>query len=153
MNAIVTNIKDLEAVPLRIAESATLLGANGVVFTLGGAGNNVTEVMLAIHRAELHDVLRKALPESALHTDAEVTAVSTDPANDQTYGAKWITDLSLAYHFPNGLSVTGGADNIFNVFPDQTIAANSSGGIFMYSGFSPFGYNGAFYYLRLSVGL
>jgi iron complex outermembrane receptor protein len=82
-----------------------------------------------------------------------VTAVSTDPANDQTYGAKWITDLSLAYHFKDGLTVTGGADNIFNVFPDQTIAANSSGGIFVYSGFSPFGYNGSFYYLRLSVGL
>lgn len=34
--------------------------------------------VLAIHRADLHDVLREALPESALHTDAEVTAVSPD---------------------------------------------------------------------------
>jgi 2-polyprenyl-6-methoxyphenol hydroxylase-like FAD-dependent oxidoreductase len=34
--------------------------------------------VLAIHRAELHDVLRKALPESVVETDAEVTAVSSD---------------------------------------------------------------------------
>jgi glycine reductase len=44
--------EDKQRVALRIAESATLLGANGVVFTLGGAGNNVTEVMLAIQECE-----------------------------------------------------------------------------------------------------
>ena len=44
--------EDKQRVGLRIAESATLLGANGVVFTLGGAGNNVTEAMLAIQECE-----------------------------------------------------------------------------------------------------
>jgi len=39
------------------------------------------------------------------------------------------------------------------VYPDKTIAANSSGGIFVYSGISPFGYDGAFYYGRITVGL
>jgi 2-polyprenyl-6-methoxyphenol hydroxylase-like FAD-dependent oxidoreductase len=32
--------------------------------------------VLAIHRADLHDVLRKELPEASLHTDAEVLSVS-----------------------------------------------------------------------------
>jgi 2-polyprenyl-6-methoxyphenol hydroxylase-like FAD-dependent oxidoreductase len=32
--------------------------------------------VLAIHRADLHDVLRKELPEASLHTDAEVVSVS-----------------------------------------------------------------------------
>ncbi|MEI8407025.1 MULTISPECIES: FAD-dependent monooxygenase [unclassified Kribbella] len=32
--------------------------------------------VLAIHRADLHDVLRKELPDAALHTDAEVVSVS-----------------------------------------------------------------------------
>ncbi|TDD29907.1 FAD-binding protein [Kribbella turkmenica] len=32
--------------------------------------------VLAMHRADLHDVLRKRLPETALHTDAEVVSVS-----------------------------------------------------------------------------
>ncbi|TWD80709.1 2-polyprenyl-6-methoxyphenol hydroxylase-like FAD-dependent oxidoreductase [Kribbella amoyensis] len=34
--------------------------------------------VLAIHRAALHDVLRRALPESTLHTDAEVVSVAED---------------------------------------------------------------------------
>jgi len=33
--------------------------------------------VLAIHRADLHDVLRKELPEASLHTDAEVVSVSS----------------------------------------------------------------------------
>ena len=44
--------EDKQRVGLRIAESATLLGAQGAVFTLGGAGNNVTEVMLAIQECK-----------------------------------------------------------------------------------------------------
>ncbi|HEY7624716.1 MAG TPA: glycine/sarcosine/betaine reductase component B subunit [Candidatus Limnocylindria bacterium] len=44
--------EDKQRVGMRIAESAALLGAQGVVFTLGGAGNNVTEVMLAIQECE-----------------------------------------------------------------------------------------------------
>jgi glycine reductase complex component B subunit alpha and beta len=44
--------EDKQRVGLRIAESAALLGAQGVVFTLGGAGNNVTEIMLAIQECE-----------------------------------------------------------------------------------------------------
>ena len=82
-----------------------------------------------------------------------VTSVASTPANDQTYSAKWITDLSATYHLSGLLAVTGGADNLFNIYPDRTIAANSSGGIFLYSGLSPFGYDGAFYYLRFSVGM
>jgi sarcosine reductase len=44
--------EDKQRVALRIAESATLLGAAGAIFTLGGAGNNTTEVMLAIQECE-----------------------------------------------------------------------------------------------------
>src|SRR5581483_4618362 len=44
--------EDKQRVGLRSAASAALLGAQGAVFTLGGAGNNVTEVMLAIQECE-----------------------------------------------------------------------------------------------------
>lgn len=44
--------EDKQRVALRIAETAALLGASGVVFTLGGAGNNTTEAMLAIQECE-----------------------------------------------------------------------------------------------------
>ncbi len=44
--------EDKQRVGLRIAEIADLLGARGAIFTLGGGGNNITEVMLAIQECE-----------------------------------------------------------------------------------------------------
>ena len=110
--------------------------------------------------AQPHDNLRLNADWQWKNLDANVgqswygavTSIASTPANDQTYSAKWITDLSLSYRLGDQLTVTGGADNLFNVYPDRTIAANSNGGIFLYSGLSPFGYDGAFYYLRFSVG-
>ena len=74
---------------------------------------------------------------------------------DQTFGAKWITDLDIGYRVRESLSVAVGANNVFGVYPDQnfrspTGADNSNAGIFPYNGISPFGFNGAFYYVRLS---
>jgi glycine reductase len=48
--------EDKQRVGLRIAEIADLVGASGVIFTLGGAGNNITEVMLAIQECERRDI-------------------------------------------------------------------------------------------------
>ncbi|CAN5785336.1 TonB-dependent receptor [soil metagenome] len=77
---------------------------------------------------------------------------------DQTFGAKWITDLDLSYRLRNGLTLAGGANNLFDVYPDPNFrrennADNSNAGIFVYNGISPFGFNGAFYYIRLSYRL
>jgi iron complex outermembrane receptor protein len=73
--------------------------------------------------------------------------------NDQTFSAKWITDLDISYNLWGQVTVAAGASNIFDVYPDQNIAANSNSGIFIYSGISPFGFNGRYYYGRLSYRL
>jgi iron complex outermembrane recepter protein len=39
---------------------------------------------------------------------------------------------------------------VFDVYPDKNIPVNSNAGIFPYSGISPFGFNGAYYYFRLT---
>jgi glycine reductase complex component B subunit alpha and beta len=44
--------EDKQRVGLQVARQAQMMGANGVVFTLGGGGNNITEVMLAIQACE-----------------------------------------------------------------------------------------------------
>jgi iron complex outermembrane recepter protein len=74
---------------------------------------------------------------------------------DQTFGARWITDLDVAYRVRERFTVAAGANNIFGVYPEQnfrspTGADNSNAGIFPYNGISPFGFNGAFYYVRLA---
>ena len=68
-------------------------------------------------------------------------------ANDQTYGAKWIVDASATWHL-DGWSFTAGADNVFNEYPDENIFGNSTNGQFPYNSASPFGFNGAFMYVR-----
>jgi iron complex outermembrane receptor protein len=71
-----------------------------------------------------------------------------NPANDQTFGAKTIADLSLTYRV-GASGVTIGADNIFDVLPDRNIAINTVGGTKPYSEYTPFGQNGRFVFLRL----
>jgi glycine reductase complex component B subunit alpha and beta len=44
--------EDKQRVALHVARAAQLLRADGVVFSLGGGGNNITEVMLAIQACE-----------------------------------------------------------------------------------------------------
>jgi iron complex outermembrane recepter protein len=82
----------------------------------------------------------------------EVTArgTATDGSADQTFGAKWITDVAASYGLTRRFRVTIGADNVFDVYPDKNIPVNSNAGIFPYSGISPFGFNGAYYYFRLT---
>ena len=82
----------------------------------------------------------------------------TNGSLDQTFGPKWITDVNASYTFGQRLTLTAGVDNVFDVFPDvnnqgdATTAGNNNFGIFPYNQISPFGFNGAFYYGRLSFG-
>ncbi|MBA3344611.1 MAG: TonB-dependent receptor, partial [Gemmatimonadales bacterium] len=88
----------------------------------------------------------------------EVTSFNTPPDGslDQTFGAKWVTDVSASYTFAGRLTATAGVDNVFDVYPDAnnqgdaTTAGNNNFGIFPYNGISPFGFNGSYYYGRLS---
>jgi iron complex outermembrane receptor protein len=78
------------------------------------------------------------------------------PTNtDQGFGARWITDVDLAYRLDRGITAAVGANNVLGVYPEQnfrspTGADNSNAGIFPYNQVSPFGFNGAFYYVRVS---
>ena len=94
-----------------------------------------------------------------------IAALATGTARqvpNQTYSAKFITDLSASYRFFNRATLTLGSDNIFDVYPDQNkdrgdLAANYAGqgtfGVFRYSGLSPFGFNGRYVYVRAGFSL
>ena len=88
-----------------------------------------------------------------------------DPAR-QTYGGKWLTDLQTNYKLNEGLSLTIGANNLFDQVPDENEIGQSRGGklmdgagtvivdspgVFTYSRRSaPFGFNGGLYYAKLT---
>ena len=77
-----------------------------------------------------------------------VTTRPSDSTNDQTYGAKWLLDASAAYRLDNW-TITLGADNLLNEYPDENTFPNSTNGQFPYSNLSPFGFNGAFAYAKI----
>ncbi len=86
---------------------------------------------------------------------------------DQTFAPVWITDLTLNYRFTKMLSASLGANNLFNVYPDQIYVdpRNAIGSVDYASGrdasnrgrllFQPNqgGYNGRFVFLRVAVNL
>ena len=81
----------------------------------------------------------------------EVTEATNNVANQQVYAGKTVTDLSLSYRVLSNTTFTLGANNILDVYPDETIPANQSGGRFLYSRRSQqFGFMGRYVFGRLS---
>lgn len=72
-------------------------------------------------------------------------------ASDQKFSAKWLLDLALSYQL-KAWKFTLGGDNITNVYPDKDVydINKPTGGSLQYSQFSPFGFNGAFYYGKIN---
>ena len=88
---------------------------------------------------------------------ASLTAYGPD---DIFLGAKWITDLELQFKPTEAISIAIGADNVFDVYPDRSpwgLRPATIGGSYPanqqyipFSIFSPFGFNGRFYYGKIS---
>jgi iron complex outermembrane receptor protein len=73
-----------------------------------------------------------------------------DPADDQTYAAKWLADVEASYR-TSQYTLAVGLQNAFNVFPDRNTTVNSFNGIQTFPSHSPFGMNGRTIYARIST--
>ncbi|SDX66005.1 iron complex outermembrane recepter protein [Flavobacterium degerlachei] len=86
-------------------------------------------------------------------------AIDTAVINGQTiavehpvWGAKVITDFSVGYKFTENVKMVVGANNIFDVYPDENLESLKSSNQFTYSrNVSQFGQNGRFVFARLSL--
>jgi iron complex outermembrane receptor protein len=94
----------------------------------------------------------------------EVTEATTTVANQQVFGSKVVTDLSFGYKVSESTTVTIGANNLFDIYPDRAaqdlqpnVAGdqnNRSGGRFDWSRRAQqFGVAGRFLFARLSLNL
>lgn len=73
---------------------------------------------------------------------------------DQKFGAKIITDLSIGYNITEHFNLTVGANNLFDIYPDENREEFRSGERFVYSRrATQFGFNGGFYFARLNFTL
>lgn len=95
----------------------------------------------------------------------------------QEFSGEWLTDIHLGIRIDDQMELTIGAQNLFNVYPDENMFNNLFGtqwkdtggppfapvvdgaghviadskGIFPYARSAPFGINGGYYYVRYSI--
>jgi iron complex outermembrane receptor protein len=60
-------------------------------------------------------------------------------------GPQWIVDFETSYTMKTGLTISAGAQNLFESFPDRSQPGVSGT---KYPEYAPFGFNGGFYYFR-----
>ena len=83
----------------------------------------------------------------------EVTEATTTIANQQVFSSKLVTDLSIGYNASESTTITIGANNLFDIYPDRADAAfgNRSDGRFDWSRRAQqFGMGGRFLVARLN---
>ncbi len=79
----------------------------------------------------------------------------------QRFGAKFVTDLDISYTFADRYTLTVGANNLFDTYPDRISPTTTNpvyaltnsladGQVYPRSG-GPFGINGGFYYVRVAI--
>jgi iron complex outermembrane receptor protein len=71
-----------------------------------------------------------------------------DSEDGQVYGGEYLADLELAYTWDEAVTLSVGGQNIFDQFPEENPGARAGVGN-LYSQFTPFGFNGGFWYARL----
>ncbi len=139
-----TRITDIIANPSQLASlNVTLFGRQAQ-----------RDLVVATPRTKL--VLTNDWSSGRLHALARLTRFgsyiesSNVATGDRRFGAKWIADLDVGYDVSDNVTLSVGANNLFDIYPDRNgiIAADGSGA---YGNFAPFGLSGGFYYARASV--
>ena len=74
---------------------------------------------------------------------------SANPDADQSYDPKWLVDINASYMPTPQWTLTVGADNVLDTYPNRNHYINSTSGVFPYSNYSPFGFNGAYVYAKV----
>ena len=80
---------------------------------------------------------------------------SETPELNEVLKPKWITDLDVAYSLSENVSLSLGANNIFDIYPDATREnvddVTTFSRLFAYSSFSPYGFNGRYVYGKIEM--
>lgn len=83
-------------------------------------------------------------------TDAVPNATPTAISFDQEFPAEWLVDVEVSFAFSDALTATVGAENAFDVYPDEDRRPGQRNNGIVYPQFSPFGFGGGFYYGRVT---
>jgi iron complex outermembrane receptor protein len=82
----------------------------------------------------------------------EVTRNEFPFGSEQVHSPQWVMDATVSYQMTDAATVSIGANNLFDNYPDEQVFENSYYGVFDYAPVQQ-GPNGAFYFARLNVQL
>jgi len=82
----------------------------------------------------------------------EVTRNEFPFGSEQVHSPQWVADATVSYRMTDAATVSVGANNLFDNYPDEQVFENSYYGVFDYAPVQQ-GFNGAFYFARLNVQL
>lgn len=91
-----------------------------------------------------------ATVRTTFYGDVLSPGAAADGSGDNNTGNRGLVDVEGRYTFPIGVTVSLGADNLFDVYPRQIIPSQNTTSAAPFSSFSPFGFNGRFVYGRLA---
>ena len=86
-----------------------------------------------------------------LNQYGKYTQTALLPADDRMVKPKIITNLDVTYELTDMITVSLGANNLFNVYPDKINAPSVNTGTGQYPSGTGYGFTGGSYYARLAV--
>ncbi len=81
--------------------------------------------------------------------DAQNNLGTTNAPMYADYSGEFLLDVELGIPLPNDTSIAIGVQNLLNTYPDENPGGADSVGN-LYGQYSPFGFNGAYYYVRFN---
>ena len=116
------------------------------------------EVVSALRIKQLHESLPKTRWNASVNQELGRVSVLGrisyyggwfDDDDNQNYTGKHLVDLEFSYLLAPRVKLAVGAQNVFNTYTDRSRLGSAGPGN-LYSQFSPFGFDGGYYYLRLN---
>ncbi len=78
-------------------------------------------------------------------------AIVTPDTPDAPIDPKLIFDIEAGLELTEGVKVSAGANNLFNIYPNKLPVGLQGNGFSLYNQYSPYGTSGGFYYGKLSL--
>ena len=109
----------------------------------------IRELQEAVPRTRWNAAVTQALGPARLLGRLHYYGGWWDTEDFLFYGGKHLLDLELQFPLPGGTTLAGGGQNVLNTYPDEHPDARQKLGN-RYSQFTPFGFNGGYYYVRIA---
>ena len=109
----------------------------------------IRELQEAVPRTRWNGAVTQALGPARLLGRLHYYGGWWDTEDFLSYGGKHLLDLELQFPLPGGTTLAGGGQNVLNTYPDEHPSARQKLGN-RYSQFTPFGFNGGYYYVRIA---